>query len=282
MHLPARAVFLLLLLVEIGTPLIAVGIQAQLAMDEIVHERGHIDVACIALLRIGKVVALNHSLHRVDIVLNIGHLLRLEILFLGIDTRPGDLAGHDALANARNLRREGGIIIVGGIDAEDIAARNVATIHVRLLELADVNTLCAPLDGFTEDVDAAVVTIQHQFHHPGTRTPVPHLAPELEGQRIAHHRHVVVRRQQHPVAVCRHPQQRHILLLAVCVACLKGVFLLIETERAVATQLDADGTVVALHLHVSRHLLRSVQFGFRLDGDEGQTVFLRLHMACRH
>ena len=251
-------------------------------MDEVVHERRHINVACIALLRIGKFVALNHSLHRVDIVLDIRHLLRLETLFLGIDTRPGNLAGHNARTHTRHFRREGSIIVVVCIDAEDIAARDVAPFHVRLLEFVDIHTLIPALDGFAEDIDTTIVAIQDHFHHLGTWTPVSHLAPKLEGQRVAHHRDVVVRCQQHPVAVGWHSQQGYILLLAIFVARLKGVFLLIETERAVTAQLDTDGAIVALHLHVGCHFLRSVQFGVRIDVDNRQTGRLRIHLACCH
>ena len=128
-----RTVLLLFLLVEIGTSLIAVGIQTEFGVDEIVDKRGHIDIAGIALLRVGEVGPLNHALHGVDIVLDIGHLLRLQTLFLGIDARPDDLTGHDAGTDSGHFRGEGGIIVVVGVDAENITASDVTTRDIRLL-----------------------------------------------------------------------------------------------------------------------------------------------------
>ena len=97
-----------------------------------------------------------------------------------------------------------------------------------------------------------------------------HLAPHLEGHRVAQHRDVIVGSQQHPVAVGGHVQQGDILFLTVVVACLEGVLLLIETQRAVATQFDADVAVIAVGLHVSRHFLRGVQLGIGSNRDNRQ------------
>ena len=71
------AVLLLLLLVEISTAAIGIGIETQLRVNEIVYKGGHIDITGIATLGIGKVVGLNHLLHRIDIVLYIGQLFGL-------------------------------------------------------------------------------------------------------------------------------------------------------------------------------------------------------------
>ena len=218
MQFATRAVGMHFLLIEIGTTLVAIGIQAEFGMDEIVDERCHVNIVGVAFHRVGIVVALNGQFHRVDKVLDIGKLLGLQILFLRIDARPDNLAGHDAIADAWNLRSEGGIVVVEGIDAQQIAACDVASSDVGLLQLAEGDTFPTPFDGFREDVDAAIVTIHIQFDHGGTRAPVTHVAPELEGQRVAKHRHVVVGRQQHPVAVGRHAQQTDIQLLAIFVA----------------------------------------------------------------
>ena len=86
---------------------------------------------------------------------------------------------------------------------------------------------------------------------------MPHVTPQLKGQRITYHRHVVIWCQQYPLAVCRHTQQTHVKVIAVVIARLNGILLLVETQRTVATQLDADRAVIALGLHVSFHLLLS-------------------------
>ena len=52
----ARTVCVLLLLVEVGAALVAVGIEAQLCVDEIVYKRGHVNIAGIAALWVGKIV----------------------------------------------------------------------------------------------------------------------------------------------------------------------------------------------------------------------------------
>ena len=65
-QLASRAVGVQLLFVEVGAALVAVGIQAELGMDEVVDERGHVDVACIAALRVGKVVSLYGLFYGVD------------------------------------------------------------------------------------------------------------------------------------------------------------------------------------------------------------------------
>ena len=146
---------------------------------------------------------------------------------------------------------------------------------VYILEFVDVDTLLSALDGFREDVDAAVFAIEYQLDHLGPRCPVAHVAPQLECQRVAHHRDIVIGCQQYPVAVGGHVQQGDILFLAVVITQFKGVFLLIETERAVASQFDANVTVVAFRLHVGRHFLRGVQLGIGGNGDNWQSGRLR-------
>ena len=108
-----------------------------------------------------------------------------------------------------------------------------------------------------------------------------HLGPHVEGKHVAHQRDVVVRRQQHPVALFRHAQQGHLHVVTRFVACLDGVLLLSEAERAVATKLDTDesvvvgGLVVVVvqraivvvdHLHRAFHL--SIGVDGRLSGDD--------------
>ena len=48
------SILMLLLLVEIGTAFVAIGIEAQFGVDEIINERRYIDVAGISRLRVGK------------------------------------------------------------------------------------------------------------------------------------------------------------------------------------------------------------------------------------
>ena len=86
-----------------------------------------------------------------------------------------------------------------------------------------------------------------------------HVAPQLEGQGVTNSRHVVVGSQQHPVAVGRHTQQFGIQLLALLVNQLDGVLLLVEAQRTVATQFDADKPIVVTRLHVGCHLLPGIQ-----------------------
>ena len=267
---------MLFLLIEIGAATVGVGIEAQLGMDEIIHERGDVDIAGVALHRVGKVIRLYHLLHGVHIVLYIGHLLGLQVFLLRIDARPDDLARHDAFANARHFRGEGGIILIEGVDAQQVSASQLASADVALFHLADVHAVLPPLDGFCQDVDASVLAVHGQLAHHRPRSPVPHVAPQLESQRVAQHRHVVIGSQQHPVAVSRQAQQAHVELMAVGIACLHGVFLLIEGQRAVATKLDANGTVEALCLHVSRHFLLRVQRRRGGDGYRGQ-AFLSIY-----
>ena len=58
----------------------------------------------------------------------------------------------------------------------------------------------------------------------------------------------------------RHTQQGSIYFLAFAIAQFNGVFLLIERQRTVATQLYADGAVVVACLHVGRYFLLSIQW----------------------
>ena len=53
-ELAARTVSTQLLLIEIGAALIAVGIEAQLGMNEIIDKRGYVDIAGIARLGVCK------------------------------------------------------------------------------------------------------------------------------------------------------------------------------------------------------------------------------------
>ena len=225
---PASAVILLLFLVEVGAAAIGIGIEAQFGVDEIIHKRRHIDIPGIAFHGIGKVIRLYHLFHRVHIALNIGPLLGLQVFLLGIDARPDDLARHDSLANARHFRGEGGVLVVEGVDAQQVAARQLASAGVALLQLADVHAVLVTFDGFAQDVDAAILAVHRQLAHHCPRCPVAHVAPQLEGQRVAHHRDVVVRCQQYPFTVGRHAQQTHVQLLAVCIARFYCIFLLIE------------------------------------------------------
>ena len=99
-ELAAAAVGVLLFLVEIGTALVAVSIDTEFGVDEVIDKRRYVDVARIACCGIGKVGRLYDLLDSIYIALYVGHLLGLQILFLGIDARPDDLAGHDAVAYA--------------------------------------------------------------------------------------------------------------------------------------------------------------------------------------
>ena len=227
-QLAASTIGMHLLLIEIGTPLIAIGIQAEFGVDEIVDERRHIDIARIAPLGVGEVVRLDDLLHSIYETLDISHLLRLQVLFLGIDTRPRDLTGHDAIANTWHLRREGGIVLIERVDAQQIATSDVASLGVALLQLIKFYTLISPLDGLREDIDAAILTVECEFHHACAWSPMSHVAPQLKGQWVAYCRHIVVGGQQHPVAVGRHAHQGCIHLLAIVVTQFDGVFLLIK------------------------------------------------------
>ena len=216
--------------VEIGTSFIPVRIEAQLGMNEIVNERGDINIACIAPLRISKVGRLDGLLHRIHKLLDVGELLGLQFFLLRIDARPCNLTRHDALSYTGNCRRKGRILFVVRIDAEDVATRHVAPFHITLFQFGNVHTLFAPLDGFRQDVDSPIFTIQSEFHHACARCPMAHVAPKLEGQRVADGRHIVIRGKQHPIAMGRHTQQWSIQLVAILIAQLDGIFLLIEGE----------------------------------------------------
>ena len=63
LYLAACTIGMQLLLEEIGTALVAVGIQAQFGVDEIVDERRHINKVGIAFLGIHKVIRLYGYLH---------------------------------------------------------------------------------------------------------------------------------------------------------------------------------------------------------------------------
>ena len=226
--LAAAAVTTLAVLVEVGAALIAVGVEAELGVDEIVHERGHVDVAGIAFHGVGKRVGLYHLFDGVHIALDIVELFGLELFLFRIDARPDDLAGHDAFADARDLGAERGVVVAEGVDAQQVAARQVAPAGVAGLHGADVHAFLAAFDGFAEDVDAAVVAIDGELAHHGARSPVAHVAPQLEGQRVAQHRDVVVGGEKHPVAVGGHAEQADGEGGAVVVARLERVFLLVE------------------------------------------------------
>ena len=252
-------------------------------MDEVVDERRHVDIAGVAPLRVGEVVRLYDLLHRVHVALDVCHLLGRELLFLRVDARPSNLARHDAVADAGHLRGKCGVVLVVGVDAQQVAAGQVAPRRVALLQLGNVHAVSPALYGLREDVDAAIVAVHGQFHHLRAWSPVAHVAPQLEGQRVAHGRHVVVGRQQHPVAVGGHAQQRGVQFLALFVAQFDGVFLLVERERAVAAQLDAYGAVVACGLHVRRHLLPGVERRVGCYDNLFKTVsavFLSLYCRC--
>ena len=76
-QLATRTIGVLLLLVEIGTAFVAVGIEAQLRVDKVVYERGHVDVTGITALGVSERGGLNYLLHRVHIVADIVELLWL-------------------------------------------------------------------------------------------------------------------------------------------------------------------------------------------------------------
>ena len=128
-------------------------------MNKVVDERCDVDIAGIATLGVGKVVGLYHLFHCVNIAHDIVHLLRLQIFLLRINARPDDVARHDSLADARQFRGKGGIVLVGGVNAQEVAARHVAPCGVALFHLADVHAVLAPLDGFAENVDAAILAV---------------------------------------------------------------------------------------------------------------------------
>ena len=50
----ATSIGVLLFLIEIGSPLISGGVHTQFGVNEIVHERGHVDELGVTLFRVGK------------------------------------------------------------------------------------------------------------------------------------------------------------------------------------------------------------------------------------
>ena len=197
-------------------------------MDEVINKRGHINVTGIPHLRVSKSFRLYHLLYGVHIVLDVVKLFWRQLFLLRVNARPDDLSGHVALANAWNFRGESGIIFIVGVDAQQVTTRHIKSRHAFLPYLRDIHTLFATLDGFREDVNATIFTVQRQFNHPCARPPMPHVTPQLECQRVAYCRHIAIGCQQHPVAVGRHTQQRCLHILTLLITQLDGVFLLIE------------------------------------------------------
>ena len=213
----------------------------------------------ISPFRVSKIVRLNDLFHRIHITLDIVELLWLQVLFLRIDARPDDFTRHVTLANARHLRGEGGIVVVESINAQQVATRHITSIDITLFQLRDIHTVLTTLDSLGQNIDATIFAVESQFHHLCSWSPMPHVTPQLESQRITYCRHITIWCQQHPVTMGRHSQQGRIHLFTILRTKFDGVFLLVESQRAVATQLDADGTIIAIHLHMSHHLLLSIQ-----------------------
>ena len=80
----------------------------------------------------------------------------------------------------------------------------------------------------------------------------------------------------------RHAKQADILFLAILKAGFKGVFLLVEAQRTVTTQLDADRSVVAVGFHVCRHLLPGIQGAIGSNSDNGQVRLQLLNLGVLH
>ena len=109
-----------------------------------------------------------------------------------------------------------------------------------------------------------------------------HFSPEVESQRVAHHRHVVVRAQQHPVAPCWHAQQAHFQFFPVSIPRFHSVFLLVKCQRTVSTQFDADSTIVAFHFHMGCHFFLCIQRRICGNGDDGQIGLQVVHLCVFH
>ena len=200
-------------------------------MDEVIDERGHVDVSGITRLGVGKVIGLDDLLDGVNVILYVSNLLGLKIFLLfRIDTRPDDLRREIPLTHTWHFRREGGIVIIGCVDAQQVATRQFTSTGVGLPHLVDVHTILASLDGFAENVYATIVTIKCHFHHPRARSPMPHIAPKLERQWVAYRRDIVIRAKKHPVTMGRHTHQFCFHLMTILVAKFERVFLLIVAK----------------------------------------------------
>ena len=80
----------------------------------------------------------------------------------------------------------------------------------------------------------------------------------------------------------RHTQQIYIHLLTLFVARLEGVFLLVETQRTVATQLNANRAVETLRCHVCRYLFPRIKsrIGGNSDNGHGGLAGSRQSESC--
>ena len=65
----------------------------------------------------------------------------------------------------------------------------------------------------------------------------------------------------------RHTKERRLNVFSTLVAQFDGVFLLIERQRAVSPQLNADRSLIAARLHVGCHFLLRVQRGLCRDAN---------------
>ena len=164
-------------LVEICTTFVAVGIETELSMNEIVDKRRNIDIAGIAVLTVGKEVGLNDLLHGVDKALDILQLLGHQLLFLRVDARPNDFAGHATLPYPGHGGGKRGIVLVERVDAQQVASSKVAPTGVGCRHTTDVYAVGTLFDGFGKDINAAVVAIKCQFHKACSGRPMAHFAP---------------------------------------------------------------------------------------------------------
>ena len=103
-------------------------------MDEIIHERRHVDKTGISPSWVGEVLRLDGEFYRVDKSLYVGQLLFLQVLFLWVYARPHYLAGYETLSDSRHFRRERGIVLIIGIYSKDISSCQFTPFNIRLFQ----------------------------------------------------------------------------------------------------------------------------------------------------
>ena len=91
------------------------------------------------------------------------------------------------LLYAHDFRLEGEVLLVEGIDTDDVAAGDIATADIFSLQFRDINAVLVSFDALAESIDAAVITVDNDLAHTSAWSPMVHFVPKGKGIDVAHH-----------------------------------------------------------------------------------------------
>ena len=194
---------------------VAVNVQRELRGEEIVDERCDVDVSSVSVVGVGVVCPGERRLHLEDgVVYAFPHLCRHLFQVVGVGAVILVVYIQAVVGVAEDVLRVVGrgivYLLVVAVYLHMEVTGEVASVFTRIVQIEAVFPFAGP---FGEDEHAVIHTVEHHLAESAVRHVCEERPGEFEGEHVAYHRLVGEWREEHPVVVFPHAEERDFRLL---------------------------------------------------------------------